>query len=98
MFNKLFRDSFILGLLLGFIPVTIGYFTFINYNELMENFNSIKYKFYPPRLQLVILVMSLVIFRFMMVKWNRIETGKGFFVTLFIATLIYFFLYRNKVF
>lgn len=98
MFKRLFADSFLIGLLLGVIPVIIGYYTFIHYHELMENFGALKFRLYPPRLQLIILALSLIIFRYMMVKWDRVRTGKGFFFALFTATFISFFVNRHKIF
>ncbi len=98
MFSRIKKDSFITGMLLGIIPVTLGYYTFTNYHELMEGTGTLQFKLYPPRLQLIILAISLIVFRFMMVKWNMVKSGKGFFLLIFFATIIYFIFYRDKMF
>ena len=98
MFSRFKKDSFISGMLLGIIPVAIGFYTFINYHELMENAGWLHYKLYPPRIQLIILAVSVIVFRFMMVKWDMTKSGMGFFLVIFLAAIIYFMFYRNKIF
>jgi hypothetical protein len=98
MLKELLRDSFFLGILIGLAMMTITYYTFVNYDEMMGQFTTIRIKLYPPRLQLIILALTLILFRFMMVKWNMIKTGKGLFLTIFLITMIYFFNHRYKFF
>ena len=98
MCKRLFADSLLLGFLLGWFPILLSYYSWIYYEVLMQYLGILKFRLYPPRLQLIFLAISLIIFRFMMVKWTLIKTGKGFFITLFTVTLIYFFNNRYKLF
>ena len=98
MFKKYFSDSFQLGFLFGCIPVAACYFLWVNYDLIMSFLGNLKFSLYPPRVQLIVLAISFIIFRFMMVKWNMIKTGKGFFITIFTSFVIYCIINRNKLF
>jgi hypothetical protein len=96
MFKKFQKDSFLLGIAIGIIPVLLGYFSLIHYNEIMKGTGALQFKLFPPRFQLVILAITIVVFRFMIVTWNMVQTGKGLFLVVFLATLFYFFNERYK--
>ena len=98
MFREFLKDSFISGIVVGLMISAIAYYTFVNYQEIMEGTGILKIKLYPPRMQLIILALSLVLFRFMMVKWNRIKTGQGLFLTIFLTTILFFLNHRYKFF
>lgn len=96
MFNNSIKDSYLLGIIIGIISVLISYFTLIYYEHIMEGTGTLRMRLYPPKLQLIILGLTIILFRFMVVKWQVIKTAKGLFITVFIATLIYFFNERYK--
>ncbi|HKR06511.1 MAG TPA: hypothetical protein VJY62_17890 [Bacteroidia bacterium] len=98
MFKYFGKDSFLLGIITGLLFSGVAYYTYINYNELMSGSSYWSVKLYPPRLQLILLALTLVLFRFMMVRWNMIKTGQGLFLSVFIITIIYFFNHRYKIF
>ncbi|MEO5571369.1 MAG: hypothetical protein ABIT08_16085 [Bacteroidia bacterium] len=98
MFREIIRDSFLIGIFAGIVISAIAYYTFINFEIIMGSAGTLRIKLYPPRLQLIILALSLILFRFMIVRWNMIKTGQGLFLTLFFVTIIYFFNYRYKIF
>ena len=97
MFRDLIKDSFLLGIVCGIIISIVAYFTYVNFDVMMEGSGLIRV-LYPPRLQLILLALSLVLFRFMMVRWNMLKTGRGLFFTLFLIMIIYFFNHRYKFF
>jgi|GEM_PF-4056220 len=96
MFKYFGKDSFVLGIFIGMLFSGIAFYTIINYDGLMSGNDYLKIKLYPPRLQLILLALILILFRFMMVKWNMVKTGRGLFFTVFIFTIIYFFNHRYK--
>ncbi len=98
MFKKIVRDSFLLGIFAGIVISAIAYYSYMKYEVIMGSAGTLRIKLFPPRLQLIILALSLILFRFMMVRWNMIKTGQGLFLTLFFVTIIYFFNYRYKIF
>jgi hypothetical protein len=98
MFKYFGKDSFLLGIIIGMLFSGIAFYSFIYYDELMSGSSYWNVKLYPPRLQLVLLALTLVLFRFMMVTWNMMKTGKGLFLTIFIVTIVYFFNQRYKIF
>ncbi|CAN5486329.1 hypothetical protein BH11BAC2_BH11BAC2_23300 [soil metagenome] len=55
---------------------------------LSSSFPDTKY-LNSPRPELYTLAMLMVLFRFLIVKWNRHQTGKGMLMFTFLAMLIY---------
>ena len=99
MFKFIVRDSFFTGIIIGMIFLAFAYFSFVNFEKITEGWSdSIRLKLLPPRLQLIILALELLLFRFIIVKWNRIKIAKGMFLILFISTIAYIINYRNNFF
>ena len=98
MFKEQVRNSYLFGIVTGLVICSIAYYTFVNYDEIMGGAGTMRVKLSPPKLQLIILALALVLFRFMMVKWDMIKTGQGLLLTIFIATIVYFLVYRHKFF
>jgi hypothetical protein len=97
MFKYVGKDSYFFGIILGMLFSGIAFYSYIYYDGLISN-SYWNVKLYPPRLQFLFLALSLILFRFMMVRWNMIKTGQGLFITVFIVTLFYFFNHRYKIF
>ncbi|MEP7169520.1 MAG: hypothetical protein ABI855_09150 [Bacteroidota bacterium] len=98
MFKYFKKDSFLSGITIGLLFSGIAFYSYICYDDLTGGSSYWNVKLYPPRLQLIILALTLLLFRFMMVRWNMMKTAQGLFLTVFIVTIIYFFNARFKIF
>lgn len=93
MIDKLLRDNFFNGVMLGFLSITLNY---ILLSSAVKAINSsiLRTALDPPKLQLIILAMNIILFRFLMVNWKRVKTGSGLLVAIFASTMWY--IYNNK--
>ena len=98
MFKWFLKDSFVPGIIIGLIISASAYYSYVHFEELFEGSGTLRLKLYPPRLQLIILALSMILFRFMIVRWNMLKTGQGLFLTVFIVAIMYFFNHRYKFF
>lgn len=98
MFKYFGKDSFFFGVIIGILFSTIAYYTYVNHDQMMGGYEAMQVKLSPPRLQLILLVPMLILFRFMMVKWDMMKTGQGLFFTIFIFIILFFFNLRYKFF
>lgn len=86
------------GVAIGSIAVILAYYSFIHFNELMgSGSESLRIKLAPPKLQLIILGLAILVFRFMMVNWQMEKTAKGLLVTVFSGVILYFLYNRYKI-
>src|SRR5438093_1249048 len=90
---KKIPDSFGFGLFLGVITLSLSYLFVRGFRILLVNHYGNQYLMAPPRVQLYSIVINIVIFRFIMVKYDRENTGKGILFSTVILALVYFFLY-----
>jgi hypothetical protein len=90
--NKSF-DSLIAGLIIGILSIALNYIFLLNLNRLLFHFTEKDY-LQPPKLQLIILGINMILFRYLMVTWNKPRTGKGLLLLIFITTGWY--VYNNK--
>ena len=75
-----------------FIIITVGgyfvgvnYFVLFNFDKGYQSFTDNSPLFLSPRIQLIILATNILLFRFMIVKWNREQTGRGLLLVIVIA-------------
>lgn len=90
------RDNFFIGFLLGWISIGLDLLLLKGTDYLINAVTSYGHILNDQRTALVTLAFNVILFRFLIVKWNRIQTGKGLLLTIIIATLIYGF--RSKIF
>ena len=98
MLKHILKDSFYLGIFIGLIHLAISYYTYVNYEKITEGFTVAGVRLNPPRLQLIILAIAIILFRFMIINWNMSKTGKGLLFTMFTGTLIFLFYHKQKIF
>lgn len=97
MIDRLLRDSILGGIVIGIISITLNYIVLFNFDKSYMAITENRSLFPPPRIPLIILAVNILLFRFMMVKWNRTQTARGLLLMLFIAMAGYM-LNRNYQF
>ena len=85
LINRLLRDSILSGMVIGIISITLDYFVLFNFDKGYQSFTDNSPLFLSPRIQLIILAINILLFRFMIVKWNREQTGRGLLLVIVIA-------------
>src|SRR4051812_17251005 len=94
MFRKL-PDRFSIGLLFGIITLSLAYLLVRTVRVLMVHYYGNEYLLAPPRVQLYAIAINVIVFRFVIVKFDKEQTGKGILFSTVILALIYFFLYMH---
>ena len=97
MISRLLRDSILSGMVIGIISITLDYLVLYNFDRGYQSITENSSLFPSPRIQLIILAASILLFRFMIVKWNRPETARGLLLVIVIAMAGYM-LNRNLLF
>jgi len=94
MFKKI-PDTFFVGIMTGIVTLFLSYFVVRAVRILLVNHFDNEYLMAAPRVQLYSIVINVIIFRFMVIKFERENTGKGILFSTVILALIYFFLYTK---
>jgi hypothetical protein len=92
MFKRI-PDTFFVGIIIGMITLFLSYLAVKAIRILLVNHYDNEYLMAPPRVQLYSIVINVIIFRFMMVRFDRENTGKGILFSTIILALIYFYFY-----
>ena len=96
MIERLKEDNLFIGLIYGLVSIALFYGIAIGANEIYFRY----YQYYllqPPKLQIVVLALNLILFRFVMLRWKKFEMGKGMLLTLFMTVVIYVIAHRNII-
>jgi hypothetical protein len=97
MIERFLKDSLFNGILLGTLSVLLDYVFLYNVDRVINLATSYGHVLKAPRLQLIILGVNIILFRFLIVRWQRIETGKGVLLVLIAATGYYIYNRHNPV-
>jgi len=89
MINRLLRDSILSGMVIGIISISLNYIVLYNFDRWYQYATDNGSLFFPPRIQLIVLAANILLFRFMIVKWNRPETARGILLIVFISVTAY---------
>jgi hypothetical protein len=92
---KKLPDNFWFGMLTGLLCLGISYFLIYSLRLVVVNYNGNPYSFAEPRVQLIAILINVILFRFMMVTFQKEKTGRGILFTTVLLTFIYFFLYSR---
>lgn len=85
MIKFLLRDSILSGILFGFISISLDYILLCNFDRWYQSVTG-NYSLFPaPRIQLIILAVNILLFRFLLVRWNRSETARGLLLVIVVA-------------
>ncbi len=85
MIDRLQRDSILSGIVIGVISITLNYLALYNFDRGYQSVTGHSSLLIAPRIQLIILAVNIILFRFMIVKWNKQETARGLLLTLFVS-------------
>jgi hypothetical protein len=96
--EKWIKDSFIVGLVSGSVSMVLFYYVFTAIRSALVSYTGNIYMLRPPAVQLFTMLVNVILFRILMINFNKEKTAKGFLFITVITTLAYFFiLYRlNK--
>ena len=95
MLNRLFKDHFLNGIIIGFIAIGIDYILLRGIEFIINKATSYGEILQNDRIFLIILAINIILFRFMMVKWNRMQSAKGVFIATIVGMII-FFLFKKS--
>ena len=87
------KDNIINGFLLGTICIGLNYFLFTGLKNLLDADHLLG----NNRIALILLAINIILFRFLMIKWNRPQTGKGVFLSILVIAIIYILIHKNKI-
>ena len=91
------KDSFIIGLISGFISLFVIYFVLTFLRSKLISYSGNPFILRPPQVQLITMLINVIIFRILIINFDKEKTGKGFLFITVIATLVYFlFFFRMK--
>ncbi len=90
------RDSYGKGFFIGLVWAAAAFFSFSGYQHIRPVLGPVADRLQPPAFQLLLLGLSLILFRFLMVRWKMTRTGKGMLLVIFGATLIAYLNSRYK--
>ncbi len=91
--EKKIKNSFVFGLVTGLISLGIFYFMFSWIRTWISNYFGNPYMLRPPAVQLLTLLINIILFRLLMINFNKEQTGKGFLFITVIFALLYFFIF-----
>ena len=88
-------DSFLLGIVSGFISITGFYYltAFIRTTIISSSGNQLFLK--PPSVQMISTALNIMIFRILMVNLKKEKTGRGFLMSTVISFFVYFYFYSR---
>lgn len=84
-------DNMYAGVIIGAVLLCVGYYFFLYANNMLVQYNMI-YALPPkPKIHLMSLGVTVIVFRMLMVKWQKTETGRGVLFAMFAALMLYYF-------
>ncbi|MFZ7114414.1 MAG: hypothetical protein ACO1G9_03460 [Bacteroidota bacterium] len=89
------KDNYLTGVLLAFVVIPVTYFSAEGIRSLYVRYKGDVYLYPPPAVQLISLMVSIILFRIIMVNFEKEKIGKGYFFILAMAVFTYFFFYQK---
>ena len=93
--EKRIKDSFAFGLLTGTISLVVFYYLLTGIRSWLVDHYDNPYILRPPTVQLIAVAFNIIIFRFLMINYQKEKTGKGILFITVIMTLGYFFVFNR---
>ncbi len=90
----MFKDSFAAGVIYGVLASLMALFSLIWFDRMTFIPEQLNEALKPPKLQLLLLGVYMILFRLMMVNWNQTKTGRAFLFVIIVSALIMFFKFR----
>lgn len=96
MIEKLKQDNLYIGILIGIVLMVTGYFVLFYVNEWCTT--TFEKNYLPaPKLQLLLVAINVIVFRFVMLTFKRHETGKGILVVIAFTTIFYIITHHSII-
>ncbi len=92
MWKKL-PDSLLLGIFSGLISLSLFYTVLAYVRIFVVNFYQDPYMFMAPKVHLFAIFLNVLIVRFLLVKTDKENLGKGILLATVIISFVYFFYY-----
>ncbi len=89
------KDNYLTGVVLAFIVLPATYFAAEGIRTLYVRYKGDIYLYPPPAVQLISLMFSIILFRIIMVNFEKEKIGKGYFFIVALAVFTYFFFYQK---
>lgn len=90
----MFKDSFVAGVVCGLLAALVALFSLIWFDRMTFIPESLHPSLKPPKLQLLLLGVYMVLFRLMMINRKQTKTGRAFLLVIIVSALIMFFKFR----
>ncbi len=90
----MFKDSFAAGVVYGLVASLLALFSIIYFDNMIFIPEQLHQTLYPPKLQLLLLAICMILFRLMMVNWKHTKAGRAFLFVIIVSALIMFFKFR----
>jgi len=94
MFKRI-PDTFFVGIVAGIVTLFLSYLAVRTVRLLLVNHYGNEFIMAPPRIQLYSIVINVVLFRFLIIKYDKENIGKGLLFITIVLALIYFYLYSR---
>jgi hypothetical protein len=91
------RDSYALGLAAGLAFAASAYWLWIRYEAVAGWLGPAAGALKPPGIQLVLLGLAMILFRFMLLRWNRARAARALLAVLFASVIIAGFKFRQQL-
>lgn len=89
------KDNYLTGVVLALIVIPVTYFASEGLRTLLVRYKGDLYLYPPPAVQLFSLMISIILFRIIMVNFGKEKIGKGYFFVVAMAVFTYFFFYQK---
>lgn len=90
------KDSYLAGMLIAVLSIFLDYIVLLNIDKVIFRISDHHY-LSAPKLQLLVLAVNIILFRFLIVKWQRYQTGKGFLLVLLFCSGCYMYLNKELI-
>ncbi len=83
------KDSYLLGIFGGGMLLLLFYFIVSQIRLGIVTYLNDPYLFGPPRSELIAVTLNMIVFRFLMIKFDKEKTGKGVLLITVLSTFAY---------
>lgn len=90
----MFKDSTMAGVVYGVLVASVAFLTLVYFERLTFIPQPLLKVLQPPKLQLLMLGVYMIMFRIIMVNCRQIKTGKAFLFIIILSALLMFLKFR----
>jgi hypothetical protein len=97
MINRSIKDSLFNGLMIGTISIALEYILLQGIATVLNSYFHVSILLKQPNIQLIILSLNILFFRMVVIKWQRLETGKGILFVIVGAAALYIVFHKTLI-